>query len=84
MKRTKLEDYLAILQILLINKRPLELLEIQNATRIDSTELEEQLVFLQEQNALKKEFSGSAQAFFLLPLGVKLVRYFNSKLLYEQ
>ncbi len=84
MKRTKLEDYLAILQILLINKRPLELSEIQNATRIDSSELEEQLVFLQEQNALKKEFSGAAQAFFLLPLGVKLVRYFNSKLLYEQ
>jgi DNA-binding transcriptional regulator GbsR (MarR family) len=84
LKRTKLEDYLAILQILLINKRPLELSEIQNATRIDSSELEEQLLFLQEQNALKKEFSGAAQAFFLLPLGVKLVRYFNSKLLYEQ
>jgi DNA-binding transcriptional regulator GbsR (MarR family) len=71
---------LAILEILIINQRPLKLTEIQSATQIDTAELEKQLSFLQEQNALKKEFSGATQAFLLLPLGVKLVRYFNSRL----
>jgi predicted transcriptional regulator len=80
LKRTKLEDYLAILQLLQINQRPLQITEIQTGTRIESDQLEKDLTFLLEQKAIERRPLGVSHAFFVAPTGDKLLRYFTPPL----
>ncbi len=79
MKPTKLEDYLTIIQILTMNQRPLEFAEIESAVRTKGAQLEKDLAFLAEQNAIQRKFSGSSEVFSAAPLGGKLVRYFRKE-----
>lgn len=81
MKRTKLEEYLAILETLQTNTRPLKPDEIENTTRIRCEQLEKDLTFLLEQNAVQRKIVGTSEAFFVAPLGNQLVQYFSKKIL---
>lgn len=77
MKGSRLENYLAILQVLFHTRHPLKLVEIEKATTLDQPDLESALSFLLKQKAIGKKPYGSSDAFFVEPLGAKLVRYFN-------
>lgn len=74
---SRLEKYLAVLQILSDTHHPLKFTEIERATNLDSTQLENALSFLLEYKAIGKKPYGSSQAFFVAPLGAKLVLYFK-------
>lgn len=78
MKGSKLENYLAILQILSATRHPLKFSEIEKATALDQPELEEALSFLLEKHVIRQQQYGSSAAFSIEPLGVKLIRYFSS------
>lgn len=74
---SRLEKYLAILQILSDTHRPLKFAEIERAIHLESMQIENALSFLLEHKAIGKKSYGSSQAFFVAPLGAKLVRYFK-------
>jgi hypothetical protein len=76
MKRSKLEEYINIVEILLIHG-PTELVELENFVHVERFELRKALVFLLEQNAIEKNPSGTAMAYVASPLGVRLVNYFG-------
>lgn len=78
MKGSKLENYLAILQILSATRHPLKISEIEKAAAMGQTELEEALSFLLEKHLISKRQYGSSAAFYVEPRGAKLVRYFAS------
>ncbi len=78
MKGSKLENYLAVLQILAVTPHPLKFSEIKNASSLDQIELEEALSFLLEKHVISKQKYGSAYAFSIEPLGNQLIRYFSS------
>jgi hypothetical protein len=77
LKRTKLEDYIAILHLLQLTQRPLQVTEIQSETQIEEEQLKKDLTFLIEQKAIERRPLGVSHAFFVAPAGDKLVRYFN-------
>jgi hypothetical protein len=76
MKRTKLEEYIAILQTLFIHG-PIQLSEIESLVRLERIELRKDLTFLLEQNAIEKKLSDTASAYNVSPLGVRFVKYFG-------
>jgi predicted transcriptional regulator len=76
LKGSKLENYLAVLQILSATRHPLKISEIEKAATLDQTALEEALSFLLEKRLIRKQQYGSSAAFSVEPLGSKLVRYF--------
>jgi predicted transcriptional regulator len=78
LKGSKLETYLAVLQILSATRHPLKISEIEKAAPIDLTALEEALSFLLEKHLISKQQYGSSAAFSVQPLGAKLTRYFSS------
>jgi Mn-dependent DtxR family transcriptional regulator len=78
LKSSKLENYLAILQTLSATHHPLKIAEIEKATTIEQPDLEEALSFMLKQNAVEKKRYGSSSAFFVAPLGAKLLQYFSS------
>lgn len=78
MKGSKLENYLAVLNILSATHHPLKFSEIGNAADLEQLELEEALSFLIEKHVISKQKYGSSYAFSIEPLGNQLVRYFSS------
>jgi hypothetical protein len=76
LKRSKLEEYIAILQILLVHG-PLSQTEIQNRTRLTKIDLKKDLVFLLEQEIVEKKPNGAAASYVASPLGARLVSYFG-------
>ena len=76
-KGSRLENYLAILQVLFHTRHPLKLVEIEKATTLDQPDLEDALSFLLKQKTIGKKPYGSSDAFFVEPSGAKLVQYFN-------
>jgi predicted transcriptional regulator len=78
LKGSKLENYLAVLQILSATRHPLKISEIEKAAALDQTVLEEALSFLVEKHVVSQQKYGSSAAYSVEPLGVKLIRYFAS------
>jgi predicted transcriptional regulator len=78
LKGSKLENYLALLQILSATRHPLKFSEIEKAAAIDQTVLEESLSFLLEKHVISQQQYGSSAAYSVAPLGAKLIRYFSS------
>lgn len=78
MKGSKLENYLAVLQILSATRHPLKFSEIEKAAALEQLELEEALSFLLEKRVISKQQYGSSAAFSVQPLGSKLIKYFAS------
>ncbi len=78
LKGSKLETYLAILQILSATRHPLKTVEIEKAVALEQLELEQALTFLLETSAISKQQYGSSAAFSVEPLGSKLIQYFTS------
>jgi predicted transcriptional regulator len=76
MKCLKLEEYITILQALLIHG-PIQLSEMESLVGIDRFELRKDLAFLLEENAITKKPSGESSAYVASPLGVRLVNYFG-------
>jgi len=76
MNCSKLEEYITILQTLLLHG-PISLTEIESLIRIERFELINDLAFLLEQNAVTKKFSDESSAYVAAPLGVRLVKYFG-------
>jgi hypothetical protein len=76
-KGSRLENYLAILQVLFHTRHPLKFVEIEKATALDQPDLENALSFLLKQKAIGKKPYGSSDAFFVEPSGASLVRYFS-------
>jgi hypothetical protein len=78
LKGSKLETYLAILQILSATRHPLKIGEIEKAAALEQPELEVALSFLLEKCVISKQQYGSSAVFSVEPLGSKLIRYFAS------
>ncbi len=78
MKGSKLENYLAILQILSATRHPLKISEIEKAADLEQLELEEALSFLLEKHVIHQQRYGSSTAYSVEPLGSKLIHYFSS------
>ena len=76
MKPSKLEEYISILQTLLIHG-PIQLTEIESLVHIERIELRKDLIFLLEQNAIEKKPSTTELAYVASPLGIRLVKYFG-------
>lgn len=78
LKGSKLETYLAILQIISATRHPLKKGEIKKAAAIDQLELEAALSFLLAKNLISRQQTGSSTAFSLELSGAKLIQYFSS------
>jgi hypothetical protein len=78
LKGSKLENYLAVLQILSATRHPLKLSEIEKAAPLDPIEVEAALSFLLEKHVISQQQYGSSAAFTVESLGSKLIRYFSS------
>ncbi len=78
LKGSKLETYLAILQILSATHHSLKFVEIEKAATLEQLELEEALTFLLNKSVISKQQYGSSAAFSVEPLGNKLIQYFTS------
>jgi predicted transcriptional regulator len=78
LKGSKLETYLAILQILSATRHPLKIGEIEKASDLNQPELEAALSFLFEKNVVSKQQYGSSAAFLVEPRGAQLIQYFSS------
>jgi hypothetical protein len=78
LKGSKLETYLAILQILSVTRHPLKFVEIEKASALEQPELETALSFLIEKNVVSKQQYGFSAAFLIEPRGAQLIRYFSS------
>jgi hypothetical protein len=76
LKRSKLEEYIAILQILLVHG-PLSLSEIENHACLKKIDLKKDLAFLLEQAIVEKKTAGTAASYVASPLGARLVSYFG-------
>ena len=76
MKPTKLEEYITLLQILL-SHGPIQLTEIENFVILKRFELRKDLAFLLEQKVIEKNPSDTTPAYFVSPLGLRLVKYFS-------
>jgi predicted transcriptional regulator len=75
MKRTKLEDYVSIIQTL--KKRgPIDKRQISNIEKMDSQELTEYLEFLLANNIVEKQDSGKKQVYVVTLIGTKIIKYF--------
>jgi hypothetical protein len=78
LKGSKLESYLAILQILTATRHPLKFGEIEKAAAFEQLELEAALSFLMQKHTISRQQYGSSVAFSVEPLGAKIIRYFTS------
>ena len=77
MKRTKLEEYLAIIDTL-FTKGPVDLTQISNLVRIDISTLSKYLDFLTKQSAIAGFYrSDGTLCYFASPVGIKIIRYFG-------
>lgn len=76
MKPTKLEEYITLLQILLTHG-PIQLTEIENFVSLKRIELRKDLAFLLEQKVIEKNSSSTTPAYFVSPLGLRLVKFFS-------
>jgi predicted transcriptional regulator len=75
MKRTKLEDYVSIIQTL--KKRgPIDKRQISYIEKMDSQELTEYLEFLLANNIVEKQDSGKKQVYVVTLIGTKIIKYF--------
>ena len=76
MKRTKLEEYVSLIQIL--QKRgPLEKAQILHLENIESKQLAEELDFLLNNRIVKTQDSGGSQVYFSTPTCEKIIKYFG-------
>ncbi|HEX7483347.1 MAG TPA: hypothetical protein VF350_07760 [Candidatus Bathyarchaeia archaeon] len=73
---TKLEEYLNLLQIL-ITHGPMQLTEIESFVSLKRIALRKDLAFLVEQKVIEKNPSSTTPAYIILPLGLRLVKFFN-------
>jgi predicted transcriptional regulator len=80
MKPTKLEEYITILQTLLLHG-PATLTEIETLVRIERDVLKKDLAFLLEQNVIVKKPSDTASTYAVSSTGARLVKYFCSNTL---
>jgi DNA-binding IclR family transcriptional regulator len=75
LKSTKLDKYLAILQLL--SHGPLLAEEIEDRADIERSELRNALDFLIEQNVIEKTPCGNSQTYKASMLGTRVVKYFS-------
>ncbi len=79
MKTSKLQDYIAIIDILQ-KKGPIELAQISNLILIDSKSLANHIDFLLSQKVLdKRDYLGS-QVYDLTPLAFKILTFFGKEI----
>jgi len=77
MKRTKLEEYIAIINILLVNGA-LELKGVVGLSGIDSVKVSDSLTFLLEIHAIEKTLNlKGMQLYNATSKGLKVVKYFH-------
>ena len=76
MKRSKLEMYIDILE-LLSNKGPLKRTHIMNTTYVNCTVLKEHLDFLIKEGLVEERTIGKSVAFEVTPRGVNVLKYFG-------
>lgn len=77
MKGSKLEKYIAILEIISASLYPLRISEIQKTISLDPRELERALSFLIEQKAINQEQYGFSTTFTIQPLGFRVIEYLH-------
>jgi hypothetical protein len=76
MKRTKLEEYVSLIQIL--QKRgPLEQAQILHLGDVDGQKLTEELNFLLMSKIVGTQELGGFQIYFATPIGAKITEYFG-------
>jgi hypothetical protein len=74
--RSKLEEYLFILQTLL-SKGPKKTVEIENLLQIDGVDLVKDLTFLLEQNAVEADVADKLPTYAVTVSGVRIIKYFG-------
>ncbi|MCW3996177.1 MAG: hypothetical protein NWE98_08545 [Candidatus Bathyarchaeota archaeon] len=78
MKRTKLEEYLAIIETLIVHG-PIGTAELAQLSSLDDAKLGENLSFLFEQNTIEKRRLGNSVTYLVSPLGIRIFKYFSSQ-----
>jgi predicted transcriptional regulator len=76
MKQSKLEEYLAIVNLVLLHG-PIELRRLQSFVGISRNKLRKDLDFLVEQNVVKIQPSGKLPAYVATSCGTRIVKYFG-------
>lgn len=76
MKKTKLEEYLAIVTILIVHG-PLQLARLESLSGVAEYIIREDLSFLIKQGIVKESKRSVFPSFVASPLGVQLFKYFG-------